>query len=91
MLDSLIELGREYGPIGLIAGSTLLILLQAVQSLRTRLDNLTDKSLEREQAHNEDFTKLLQQNVEVMARLTGYIKAMKESVDRVENKVDDEN
>jgi hypothetical protein len=79
------DLLAEYGPIGALAA----ILLAQLQSLRQRLDDLTDRSLDAERAHNEDFTKLLQSNIEVMVRLTGYIKALKEAVGRVEDKVDE--
>jgi hypothetical protein len=80
------DLLAEYGPLGALAA----ILLAQLQALRARLDEMTDKSLESERAHNEDFTKLLKSNIEVMAKLTGYIKALKEAVGRVENKVDDD-
>jgi hypothetical protein len=81
------DLLAEYGPLGALAA----ILLSQLQALRQRLDEMTDRSLESERAHNEDFTKLLKSNIEVMARLTGYIKALKEAVGRVEHKVDDDN
>jgi len=86
MLDLVVELLQEYGPIGALAA----LLLYAVQELRERLRELTDKLIESEQTHNKDFTDLLKSNIEVMARLTGYIKALKESVDRVEDKVDED-
>jgi hypothetical protein len=80
------DLLAEYGPIGTLA----VVLLAQLATLRQRLDEVVDRSLESERAHNEDFTKLLKSNIETLARLTGYIKALKEAVGRVENKVEDD-
>lgn len=80
------DLLAEYGPIGILAA----ILLMQLAALRKRLDQIVDRSLESERIHNKDFTKLLKSNIEVMARLTGYIKALKEAVGRVEDRVEDD-
>lgn len=85
------QLAEQYGLAGLTVGVLLFLILQQ----RKRIASLEKQQDDRQRDHItnhkdmvEDYVELVKSQIQVLSQLTGCIKSLKETVGRLERKVD---
>jgi hypothetical protein len=90
MIGSLLE---QYGPLGIGLGVVLTIMMRQNKSAQTRIENLENLQEKQYAAHIADqkemineYVELVRNKTKVLADLTGCLKAIKDTLERMERK-----
>lgn len=90
LIGSLLE---QYGPLGIGLGVVLTIMMRQNKNSQTRIENLEKQQQAQHQAHIDDqkemineYVELVKNKTKVLADLTGCLKAIKDTLERMERK-----
>lgn len=82
---------EQYGPLGLGLGIVVFIMMRQIKAAQKRIEALEEQQRDQYNAHITDQKEMISQYVElvrnktkVLADLTGCLKAIKDTLDRVE-------
>ena len=92
LIGSLLE---QYGPLGIGLGVVLTIMMRQNKNSQTRIENLEKQQQDQHQSHIDDqkemiteYVDLVKNKTKVLADLTGCLKAIKDTLERMERKGD---
>lgn len=84
---------EQYGPLGIGLGVVLTIMMRQNKTAQTRIENLEKQQQEQHAQHLADqkemiteYVELVKNKTRVLADLTGCLKAIKDTLERVERK-----
>lgn len=84
---------EQYGPLGVGLGLVVALMIGQNKKAQTRIENLENNQAEQYKAHLDghkamiqDYVELLKNNSSVLTDLTGCLKAMKDTLERMERK-----
>ena len=92
LIGSLLE---QYGPLGIGLGVVLTIMMRQNKQAQTRIENLENAQQTQHESHVSDqkemineYVDLVKNKTKVLADLTGCLKAIKDTLERMERKGD---
>jgi len=88
-----LDLLKSYGPMGIGFGTLLTLMIRQNKNAEKRISELEMAQEDRYKAHLQDqkemindYVELVRQKIQVLSDLTGCLKAMKDTLERIERK-----